>query len=131
HDGHFDVGVLGAKYLIDALTDHGRPDVAYDLATKTGYPTWAHMLEGGRTTLSEFWDLRGSHNHIMMGSIDGWFYRVLAGIEADKQQPGFLHFHVRPFFPDTLAFVKGRVETPPGRIGVEWTKARGGVCLTV
>lgn len=69
--GHFDVGVLGAKYLIDALTQAGRADVAFRLATQTGYPSWAHLLEGGRTTLSEFWALHGSHNHVMLGSIDG------------------------------------------------------------
>jgi alpha-L-rhamnosidase len=123
--GHFDVGVLGAKYLVDALTDGGRPDVAYDLAVKTGYPSWAHMLEGGRTTLSEFWDLHGSHNHVMMGSIDGWFYRVLAGIQVDEEHPGFRSFAIRPFIPDSLGWVKASVQTLRGRVAVEWKKENG------
>jgi hypothetical protein len=73
-NGHFTVGVLGAKYLLEALTEHGRPDVAWQLVNQQGFPGWAHMLEG-RNTLSEFWDLKGSHNHAMMGSVDAWFYR--------------------------------------------------------
>ncbi len=39
HSNHFNVGVLGAKYLIDALTQSGRADVAFKLATQTGYPS--------------------------------------------------------------------------------------------
>jgi alpha-L-rhamnosidase len=129
--GHFDVGVLGAKYLIEALTDHGVPERAFALATQTGYPSWSHMLEGGRTTLSEFWDLHGSHNHVMMGSIDAWFYRTLAGIQADAEQPGFQHIIIKPFIPSSLPFVEARVETLRGPIGVAWTQTNGNLALTV
>jgi len=128
---HFDVGVLGAKYLIEALTEHGQPSVAYRLATQTGYPSWAHLLEGGRTTLSEFWDLHGSHNHIMLGSIDGWFYRTLAGIQTDEAHPGFEHFFIRPYVPDTLSFVHGKIETIRGPISVSWTNTAGSFELSV
>ena len=100
-----DVGVLGAKYLIDALTEQGQASAAYRLATHTGYPSWANLLEAGRTTLSEFWDLHGSHNHVMLGSIDGWLYRTLAGIQLDEQHPGFEHFFIKPFVPRSLSFV--------------------------
>jgi len=65
--GHFDVGVLGAKYLIDALTEHGRPDAAYALAVQPVPELGTHARRRS-TTLSEFWDLHGSHNHVMMGS---------------------------------------------------------------
>lgn len=128
---HFDVGVLGAKYLMDALTDFGRSDVAYGLAVQTGGPSWAAMLEGGRTTLSEFWDLRGSHNHVMMGSVDGWFYRALAGIEPDAIKPGFAHFYVRPFFPEALERVRAGVETVRGPVKVEWEKRTGEIYMAV
>jgi hypothetical protein len=33
---HFNVGVLGAKYLLEALTEHGQSPAAYTLATQTG-----------------------------------------------------------------------------------------------
>jgi hypothetical protein len=130
-NGHFDVGVLGAKYLIEALTDHGKPGHAFALATQTGYPSWAHMLEGGRTTLSEFWDLHGSHNHVMMGSIDGWFYRALAGIQPDPQRPGFQHVVIKPFIPPSLPFVKAEVGTMRGPVGVNWNQTNANLELQV
>ena len=129
--GHFNVGVLGAKYLIDALTLFGRADVAFQLATQTGYPSWAHMLEGGRTTLSEFWDLHGSHNHVMMGSIDGWFYRTLGGIQVDEARPGFEHIIIQPFIPDSLSWVRASIQTVRGRVAVEWRKKKGALELSV
>jgi alpha-L-rhamnosidase len=131
HNGHFDVGVLGAKYLIDALTQFGRTDVAFKLATQTGFPSWAHMLEGGRTTLSEFWDLKGSHNHVMMGSVDGWFYRALGGIQPDEARPGFEHIIIKPFIPESMSFVKASTQTVRGRVAVEWTKHNGALELKV
>lgn len=130
-NGHFNVGVLGAKYLIDALTQFGRADVAFKLATQTGYPSWAHMLEGVRTTLSEFWNLKGSHNHVMLGSIDGWFYRTLAGIQPDEARPGFEHILIKPFIPDSLSHVQASVQTVRGRVAVEWTKKNGPLELKV
>jgi alpha-L-rhamnosidase len=129
--GHFDVGVLGAKYLIEALSEHGRPDVAFALATQTGYPGWAHMLEDGRTTLSEFWDLKGSHNHAMMGSIDAWFYRTLAGIRLDESRPGYEHIVIRPFIPVTLDSMRASAETVRGRVAVAWEKRDGDLRLHV
>ena len=122
---HFNVGVLGAKYLIDALTQHGQAAVATTLATQAGYPSWAHLLEGGRTTLSEFWDLKGSHNHIMLGSIDGWFYRTLAGIQRDEEHPGFEHFFIKPYIPKSLSFVKASTQTVRGPVAVNWTNTNG------
>jgi len=129
--GHFTVGVLGAKYLLEALTQFGRADVAFRLATQTGYPSWAHLLEGGRTTLSEFWNLKGSHNHVMLGSVDGWFYRVLAGIQPDEARPGFAHLLVKPYVPDSMSFVRASTRTVRGRVAVEWRKERGGLRLSV
>ena len=129
--GHFNVGVLGAKYLIDALTQFGKQDVAYQLVNQTGFPSWAHMLEGGRTTMSEFWDLKGSHNHVMMGSIDAWFYRTLAGIQPDESQPGFAHVVIKPFIPASLSFVRASAQTVRGRVAVDWKKKNGSLQLNV
>ena len=130
-NGHFNVGVLGAKYLIDTLTQFGRTDVAFKLATQTGFPSWAHMLDKGQTTLSEFWDLKGSHNHVMLGSIDGWFYRVLAGIQPDETKPGFEHIVIKPFIPDSMSFVRASTHTVRGRVAVEWRKQDRGLLVKV
>ncbi len=121
HGGHFTVGVLGTKYLIDALTQCGRADVAYGLVNQTGFPSWAHLIEG-RTTLSEFWDLRGSHNHVMLGSIDAWFYRVLAGITTQESHPGFEQVQIKPYIPADLPWVQASIQTVRGPIAVNWNQ---------
>ncbi len=121
HNGHFTVGVLGAKYLIEALTQQQRADAAWRLVTQKGYPGWDYML-AGRTTLSEFWNLKGSHNHVMMGSIDAWFFQTLAGIHVDEKRPGYEPILIDPFVPDALDSVQASVTTPRGPVKVAWKK---------
>jgi len=38
------------------LTDNGRPDVAYQIATQKTYPGWGYMVEKGATTIWELWN---------------------------------------------------------------------------
>jgi len=121
HQGHFTVGVLGAKYLMDALTANGRSDRAWALVNQTGFPSWSHLIDG-RTTLSEFWNLKGSHNHVMMGSIDAWFYNTLAGIRPDETRPGFKHIIIQPYVPPSLQHVKATVQTLYGPVLMQWRK---------
>ena len=73
-------GILGAKYLLNALTENGRADVAYRIASQKDLPSWGWWLEQGATTLWEQWNGTESHNHIMFGDISAWFYKALAGI---------------------------------------------------
>ena len=55
HNGHLDTGILGAKYLLHALTDNGRADVAYRIATQTTPPSYGSWIDRGATTLWEDW----------------------------------------------------------------------------
>ncbi len=119
NDGHLTTGVLGSKYMIDALVMSGRPDVAYLLATQTGYPSWSDMVEK-YTTMSEFWTLKQSHNHVMTGSIDAFFYNTLAGINLNEDYPGCERVIIKPYIPESLPFVKASIETIRGRVGVQW-----------
>lgn len=117
--GHLTTGVLGSKYMIDALCMNGRADIAYLLATQTGYPSWSDMVEK-YTTMSEFWTLKQSHNHVMTGSIDAFFYKNLAGIQLDENYPGFKRVIIKPFIPKSLPFVNASIETIKGKVAVQW-----------
>lgn len=119
HDGHLTTGVLGTKYIIEALTKEGRSDVAWLLATQTGFPSWSDMVEK-YTTLCEFWSLKQSHNHVMMGSIDSWFYKTLAGINLDAKYPSYKNIIIKPYFTKDLAFAKASLETFRGTVSSEW-----------
>lgn len=121
NDGHLDAGILGTKYLIDALTAGGRADVVHTMATRTTYPSWGHWIEQGATTLWEQWDGKASRNHIMFGHIGAWFYQVLGGINPDPQAVGFKHFIVKPQLLGDITWVRAEHESMYGRIENHWS----------
>lgn len=126
HDYHLDTGIVGTRYLFDYLTKIGEADTAFKIATRESYPGWGYMLAEGATTLWERWEkLEGagmnSQNHIMLGSIDAWFYRVLAGISAED--PGWAKIRVHPHCVAGLSHAEASVETVLGTARVSWEKS--------
>ncbi len=126
-DGHLTTGNLCTKYLIEALGAHGRADLAYEIVTRKTYPSWGYMLANGATTLWERWEnLAGagmnSHNHPMMGSVDAWFYKYLAGINANSQAPGFRRIVIQPHPVGDLTWVRARYTSMYGLIRSAWWK---------
>src|ERR1035437_163903 len=53
NNGHLDFGLLGSKYVLNTLSDHGRADVAYTAASQKTAPSWGYWVEQGATTLLE------------------------------------------------------------------------------
>ncbi len=122
NDDHLDAGILGTKYLIDALTANGRADVVYKMATRTTFPGWAHWIEQGATTLWEQWDGGASRNHIMFGHISAWFYQTLAGINLDPDAVGFKHFIIKPQLLGDVTWVRAEHESRYGAIVSNWNR---------
>ena len=128
HDYHLTTGNLCTKYLLEVLTEHGHPEVAYKIATQTTYPGWGYMLSKGATTLWERWEYEtggamNSHNHPMMGSVGSWFYRYVLGITTDIQYPAFEQFNIRPVIFNDLTFAEGALATEKGIIQIAWKKS--------
>ena len=117
---HLDTGILGAKYLLHTLSSHGRTDIAYAVATQTDYPGWGYWVEQGATSLWERWDGRDSQNHHMYSDISAWFYRELAGIRPDPEEPGFKHTLFRPNPVADLTWAKAHHQSPHGLIECSW-----------
>lgn len=130
-DGHIDTGILGAKYLLNTLTDHDRADVAYRMAAQKDLPSWGWWLEQGATTLWEEWNGGGSRNHIMFGDILAWFYKTLAGINPDPAAPGFSHVWIRPNPVGDLSFARATYDSVRGRIVSDWRVHHGRFELNV
>jgi alpha-L-rhamnosidase len=136
HSCHLTTGIVGTKYALDTLTKYGRADLAFTLATQTSYPSWGYMLREGATTLWERWEyLDGaginSHNHIMFGTIDAWFYKVLAGINIDPSHPGFQRFTIKPYVIGDLDHVSASVQTIRGLVSSSWRKEKDSLTLDV
>lgn len=121
---HLDVGVLGAKAILNALSENGYAETAYKVAAQDTYPSWGWWIVNGATTLLENWDLKAerdiSDNHMMFGEIGGWFYKGLGGIFPNPEQPGFKHILLRPNFVKELKHFEAQHESPYGRIVSKW-----------
>jgi alpha-L-rhamnosidase len=129
--GHIDTGILGAKYIFHALTDNGRADVAYTIASQKTSPGWLWWQEQGATTLWESWGGTDSRNHIMFGDISAWFVETLAGIQPDA--PGFTRIRIQPHPVGDLTGARAQVDTASGRVVSDWQidKATGDLTLHV
>jgi alpha-L-rhamnosidase len=124
-------GVLGTKYLLPVLTDHGYPDVAYELAVQTAYPSWGYMLENGATSMWEHWALEArSRGHYFLGTVDDWFYRYVAGIRA-SEETGYRDITIAPAVTGQMTHAKATTRTPYGVVGSEWRRTGDRLTLTV
>jgi alpha-L-rhamnosidase len=120
-------GIIGTRYILDVLSDNGYADLAFKLVTQTTYPSWGYMIKEGATTLWERWEYltevgMNSQNHIMLGSVDAWFYRYLAGIQIDPAEPGWKRFRIRPHILGDLQFASASLQTVRGLVSSRWTK---------
>ena len=123
NDTHLTTGVLGTKYMPEALAMKGRADLAWKIINRKTYPGWYEMMKK-YTTVCEFWTLKQSKNHVMMGSIDAWFYKYLAGFQPDEDNPGWKSFVIRPFIPGDLHRASARIETIRGTVSSSWQKEK-------
>jgi alpha-L-rhamnosidase len=125
--GHISTGLVGAEYLMRILSDNGRADIAYKLASNTTYPSWGYMAENGATTIWELWNGNtaapdmNSGNHVMLlGDLITWLYEYLAGIKTDEANRAFKHIVMQPVPIPDLKFVKASYKSMYGLIKSEW-----------
>ena len=83
-------------------------------------------------SLTELWDPRAgaSWNHFMMGQIEEWFFKSLAGIRSEGNS-GFKEIIIAPQPVGDLKFVEASYETQYGKIVVDWKKQDGVFTLNV
>lgn len=123
---HLDVGVLGAKAVLNALSENGQAETAYKLAAQDTYPSWGWWIVNGATTLYENWNIKAerdiSLNHMMFGEIGGWFFKGIGGIHPDEKQPGFKNVILKPNFVSGLNHFEASHDGPHGRISSSWKR---------
>jgi len=126
---HVSTGLIGIQWLMRALTDYQRSDIALTLATNRSYPSWGYMAGNGATTVWELWNgntanpQMNSGNHVMLlGDLLTWLYEDLAGIKSAEQAPAFKELIMQPAAPDGLNEVKASYQSMYGVIKSEWKK---------
>lgn len=122
---HLDVGLLGSKTLLGALSDNGYADLAFEVATQKTYPSWGWWIQNGATTLYETWKIETetlSRNHVMFGEISAWFFKTLGGINVEEKNPGFNTVIVEPHFVKSIDNFKAEYDSVNGLIISSWKR---------
>jgi alpha-L-rhamnosidase len=128
--GHTSTGLIGGQWLMRVLSDHGRPDIAYTIASRSDYPSWGYMVNKNATTIWELWNgdtadpAMNSHNHVMLvGDLTTWLYSYLGGIRP--AEPGYEKMVLRPMPVPGLDYAKVSWRSPQGQVFSHWTRADG------
>ena len=129
--GHLDTGIIGTRFFFEVLAENGLNDLAYEALNKRTEPGFGRWIELGSTTTRENWDEGGSHNHPMFGGGLAWFYRNLAGMQADPEQPGYRHIVFRPQVIAALDYVTYTNNTPYGEGGITWRNEEGSFTMDI
>ncbi|WP_298732924.1 alpha-L-rhamnosidase [uncultured Chitinophaga sp.] len=132
---HLDVGLLGTKAILNALSENGYADVAYKVASQETFPSWGWWIVNGATTLYENWPIDAksdiSRNHIMFGEIGAWLYKGIGGIRPDEKAPGFRHILLEPHFVAGLNSYTSSHKSPYGNIVSAWERTGETIVYTV
>ena len=128
-DGRMATGFLGAPYVLHALSDCGRHDVAYSLFFQNNNPSWLYSVDHGATTIWEHWNGikedgsfwstdMNSFNHYAYGSVAEWMYGTICGVK--QTEVGYKRIRLAPVPDKRLGFAKCALETVSGRIESHW-----------
>jgi alpha-L-rhamnosidase len=111
--------VYCAAFLLEALYNGDRADVAYAMLTSTGLRSWMNMINQGAGATMEAWDpsLKSNltYSHPWAASPAYNVPRGLFGIRPTT--PGYSTFDVKPQ-PDSVTWAHATLPTLKGRIGV-------------
>jgi alpha-L-rhamnosidase len=120
--GHLNTGMIGTQIMFDYLLENDRNDLIDLMVNRTSYPGWGYMVENGATTCWEQWNGFYSQIHSCFPYIGGWFYRGLAGIQWDPENPGFKNIILRPEPVKSVDWVNCSYRSQYGEIRSNWKK---------
>lgn len=129
--GRLSTGFVGTAYLLHALSEAGRDDLAVNLLLKKDYPSWLYPVTMGATTVWERWNGifpdghfanagMNSFNHYAYGAVFDWIFCRLCGINTCEQAPGYRHIIFAPSPDKRIERVKGSIKTAFGTVTSEY-----------
>ena len=131
YKGHLNTGIFGTQFFFETLAAHGMNEVAYEAMNKRDFPSYGNWIEQDATVTWEHWNGRSSRNHPMFGGGLNWFYRTLAGVNADENVPGYKHIIIKPQLPEKLDYVYYSNKTPYGEVKSEVKKKDGSLEMNI
>ena len=122
HGTRLTTGDVGNRYLFQTLARNGLDELMYRMHNHEEAPGYGFQLRFGATTLTEQWDPRqgSSWNHFMMGQIDEWFFRSLAGLQPDPNGEGYRRLTIAPKPVGDLTRLRTSYRSLYGEVCVAW-----------
>jgi len=126
---HMTTGFVGTPYILHALSENGRYDVAYELLFQESSPSWLYSVCHGATTMWEHWNSikedgsfwstdMNSFNHYAYGAVFDWIFGVSSGIKPKK--PGYEEISIAPKPDKRLGFAEAIFDSRHGKIRSFW-----------
>ena len=138
---HLKTGFLGTPWLLPALSNIGRDDLAMRLLLNDDYPSWGHEIRMGATTVWERWNSIGadgefgpvdmnSFNHYANGAVGDWMFQHLGGLQA--LDAGYKKSRIAPLLlHPALSHAQASLRTPYGLLASDWRRDAEGLHLSV
>lgn len=133
-ENHLSTGFVGVKFLLPVLSELGETELAYELLTKTDYPSWLYPVMNGATTVWERWNSytigsgfadRGmnSFNHYSLGSVGEWLFSGVLGLRFTEE--GIV---ISPAIDESgrISRAKGEYALGEKRIRISWKRLENG-----
>lgn len=126
HGNRLTTGDVGNRYLFQTLAQNDLNELLYTMLNHYETPGYGFQLRHGATTLTEQWDPRqgSSWNHFMMGQIDEWLFKTLAGIQNQPGTHGLRHLLIAPTLVGDLQYVKASTASLYGKISVNCSRTQ-------
>ncbi|MEQ0562337.1 family 78 glycoside hydrolase catalytic domain [Amycolatopsis sp. NEAU-NG30] len=137
---HLRTGFIGTPWLLPALTNIGRDDLAYTLLSQKDYPSWGYEIGKGATTVWERWNSiqpdgtfgpvdMNSFNHYAYGAVADWMHQYIGGLRI--AEAGYHRSIVEPHIGGGLTHAEGAIDTVYGKLSNAWALTGDGLTMTV
>ena len=136
--GHYNTGIIGFRWLFDALSDMGEHNTALNILSKTDYPSIGYYFANGEEPATEnLWELpdanregtgMNSRNHHMWSSYSSYLIRKVVGISQHHQSNGYWDLELRPGYFTDLSSASGILRLKQGSVKLSWKKHGGEHC---
>ena len=131
NNDHLTTGIFGTKMMFEVLRKNNLDNLGYAVNNQRTFPSYGYMIDNGATTIWESWKGYGSHNHPMFGSVSEWFYKGVGGISPADDAVGFNDIVIKPFFTDSLQWMKTTYHSIRGLIETSWFRLPGEITFNV
>ena len=124
-------GFLGTPYILHALSDNGKHELACKLFFNEDNPSWLYSVNKGATTMWEHWnsikedgsfwsDAMNSFNHYAYGCVGDWMYSKICGVDINEGGAGYTKIILAPKPIKRLGFARCSIDTVSGEIESAW-----------